>query len=233
MHDVAGGFEPGRRLAPTNASRTRPKGPSFVPHRAHVGQSAQPAAPKGHAGNRGHAQVQARGMQCPWQLRRHLPGRPTTPACPHSTACTCSLLSVPPVPHPTPHSCTQVQDREPAAGTDLRLVSGLLAWADCQPRQADTTSPCIGCLTLSSPDLTLPAFLAASRSMGTAGAATSCLGWMVPSATKPSYACLIAPSRPSNESGTAAPASFRAVFLACTGLHHNLLACGGCTTSTP
>jgi len=62
---------------------------------------------------------------------------------------------------------------------------------------------------------TLPAFIAASRSCGIPGTSTSAAGVITPSPTNRSYVSLIAASNPSNDSGTAAPASRSAAFLAC------------------
>lgn len=62
---------------------------------------------------------------------------------------------------------------------------------------------------------TFPAFLAASRSCGTALTSYSGWGWICPSSTSWSYVVLMMPSKPSKDSGTMAPAAFNAAFLSC------------------
>ena len=64
--------------------------------------------------------------------------------------------------------------------------------------------------------MTLPAFLAVARSMGTVGGTGSGAGVMTPSATSLSYTPRTVASRPSNDCGTIAPASFSALFLPCS-----------------
>ncbi len=70
--------------------------------------------------------------------------------------------------------------------------------------------------------LTLPAFLAASRSCGTALTSDSGWGCICPSSTSWSYVVLMMPSKPSKDSGTIAPAAFNAAFLSCRDSKHHV-----------
>mmetsp|Transcript_17361 Transcript_17361/g.29727 ORF Transcript_17361/g.29727 Transcript_17361/m.29727 type:complete len:270 (-) Transcript_17361:360-1169(-) len=80
---------------------------------------------------------------------------------------------------------------------------------------------------------TLPCATTEAKSSGREGTGLSGAGINTPDATSPSYVALMAASKPSYESGTTAPASRRAAFLACADSSSEPLrapACPNCTS---